>query len=184
MSKKRNQLGTTIDSDIHELVKDLSNTIGIPVSKLTDQAFGLLLDKYEDGGFVDPRKRTDRTYRFTSMDEISASTLDEAFEEEGILSSPYQDGEIKNHNSVFGDYISNYKIPEGDTLDSPLTNKEIDEFHHALSLIREKRNRIVHGIKNEDINDELGLYDLELNTDGDLELTKKNRKLVTPQIRT
>lgn len=124
MSKKRNQLGTTIDSDIHELVKDLSNSVGIPVSKLTDQAFGLLLDKYEDGGFVDPRKRTDRNYRFSSMDEVSATAMSEDFE---------------SHES-----------PQDIKYPAPLTNEELDEFFNALKTIRDNRTRIAYGIDSEE----------------------------------
>lgn len=139
MSKKRNQLGTTIDSDIHELVKELSNSIGIPVSKLTDQAFGLLLDKYEDGGFVDPHKRTDRNYRFASMDEISATTLDvddvEPVTHYVEFKTPVENKEDRLPRYIQADHIK------------PFTDLELDSYYNALKMILESRNRIEQGIE-------------------------------------
>lgn len=52
MGRIRERFGTSVDPDLLEKFKNLSEVTRIPMSKLIDEALEDLLDKYKDKGVI------------------------------------------------------------------------------------------------------------------------------------
>lgn len=139
-NRKRVQFGTTVNKDLLEEFKQISEWTEIPISKLTDKAFAYVIDNYGRPGFPDYKVIKDNN--ITSIIEAKTHhTTNENLAEEDF---PISDEELNDmadaiallraKKNEFLSIIQEYK-PQ-----NPIIDEDLDQ---PIELTKEEKREIL-----------------------------------------